>query len=142
MQYGISYTKQSPTAETVGDSGLDIKVYPNVLPFVNFAFTAQAVHVRFRIFVSYKECRKQQVISVPVHGCRACCSTNSDIPTLGMASKFSKFCLYLFLTCVFTGVARRFWRCARRHLHMSELTLVWSKVRNTGNYSVKTQLKY
>ena len=56
--------QKSPTAEAVGDSGLDIKVYPNVLPFVNSAFTAQAVHIRFRIFVSYKECRKQQVISV------------------------------------------------------------------------------
>ena len=54
--------QKSPTAETVGDSGLDIKVYPNVLPFVNSAFTAQAVHVRFRIFACHKECRKQQVI--------------------------------------------------------------------------------
>ena len=54
--------QKSPTAETVGDSGLDIKVYPNVFPFVNSAFTAQAVHVRFRILVSYKECGKQQVV--------------------------------------------------------------------------------
>ena len=54
--------QKSPTAETVGDSQLDIKVYPNVFPFVNSAFTAQAVHVRFRIFVSYNECGKQQVI--------------------------------------------------------------------------------
>ena len=54
--------QKTSTAEAVGDSQLDIKVYPNVFPFVNSAFTAQAVYVRFRIFVSYKECRKQQVI--------------------------------------------------------------------------------
>ena len=87
MQYGISYTKQSPTAETVGDSQLDIKVYPNVLPFVNSAFIAQAVQIRFRIFACHKECRKQQVISVTGHCCRAYCGVNLDIP-LGMASKF------------------------------------------------------
>ena len=34
MQYGISYTKQSPTAETVGDSGLDINLDGQVLPLV------------------------------------------------------------------------------------------------------------
>ena len=62
MQYGISYTKQSPTAETVGDSGLDIKVYPDVFPLMNSAFTAHAVHVRFCIFAGYEERREQQVI--------------------------------------------------------------------------------
>ena len=62
MQYGISYTKQSPTAETVGDSQLNIKVYPNALPFMNSAFIAHAVQIRFRIFACHKECRKQQVI--------------------------------------------------------------------------------
>ena len=62
MQYGISYTKQSPTAETVGDSQLDIKVYPNVLPFVNSAFIAHTVQIRFRIFAGYEKRREQQVI--------------------------------------------------------------------------------
>ena len=37
----------------VGDSQLDIKVYPNVLPFVNSAFTAQAVHVRFCVLTGH-----------------------------------------------------------------------------------------
>ena len=54
--------QKSPTAETVGDSQLDIKVYPNVFPFVNSAFIAHAVQIRFRIFACHKECRKQQVI--------------------------------------------------------------------------------
>ena len=54
--------QKSPTAVAVGDSQLNIKVYPNVLPFVNSAFIAHAVQIRFRIFVSYKECGKQQVI--------------------------------------------------------------------------------
>ena len=54
--------QKSPTAETVGESQLDIKVYPNVIPFVHYAFIAQAVQIRFRIFACHKECRKQQVI--------------------------------------------------------------------------------
>ena len=54
--------QKSPTAETVGDSGLDIKVHPNVFPFVNSAVIAHAVQIRFRIFACHKECRKQQVI--------------------------------------------------------------------------------
>lgn len=54
--------QKSPTAETVGDSQLDIKVYPNVIPLMNSAFGAIAVHIRFRIFASYKESRKQQVV--------------------------------------------------------------------------------
>ena len=53
---------KSPTAETVGDSRLDIKGYPNVFPFVNSAFIAHAVHVRFCIFAGYEERREQQVI--------------------------------------------------------------------------------
>ena len=56
--------KKSPTAVAVGDSQLDIKVYPNVLPFVNSAFIAQAVHVRFRIFACHKKRRKQQIMSL------------------------------------------------------------------------------
>ena len=54
--------QKSPTAETVGDSGLDIKVYPNVFPFVNSAFIAHAVQIRFCIFAGYEKRRKQQVI--------------------------------------------------------------------------------
>ena len=54
--------QKSPTAEAVGDSGLDIKVYPDVFPLMNSAFTAHAVQIRFRIFACHKECRKQQVI--------------------------------------------------------------------------------
>ena len=56
--------QKSPTAEAVGDSQLDIKVYPNVLPFVNSAFAAQAVHVRFRIFAGHSEGGKQQIVTV------------------------------------------------------------------------------
>ena len=54
------------TAEVVADNcyfGVDIKIYPNVLPFVNSAFTAQAVHIRFRIFACHKESGKQLVIT-------------------------------------------------------------------------------
>ena len=54
--------QKSPTAVAVGDSQLDIKVYPNVLPLVNSALTAHAVHVRFCIFAGYEERREQQVI--------------------------------------------------------------------------------
>ena len=54
--------QKSPTAEMVGDSQLDIKVYLNVRPFVDSAFTAHAVHVRFCIFAGYEERREQQVI--------------------------------------------------------------------------------
>ena len=54
--------QKSPTAEAVGDSGLDIKVYPNVFPLMNSALTAHAVHVRFCIFAGYEERREQQVI--------------------------------------------------------------------------------
>ena len=54
--------QESPTVKTVGDSQLDIKVYPNVLPLVNSAFIAHAVQIRFRIFACHKECGKQQVI--------------------------------------------------------------------------------
>jgi hypothetical protein len=41
--------QKSPTAETVGDSMLDIEIYPNVTPFVDSALAAQAVHERLRI---------------------------------------------------------------------------------------------
>ena len=51
--------QKSPTAEAVGDSQLNIKVYPNVLPFVNSAFTAHAVQIRFCIFAGYEERGKQ-----------------------------------------------------------------------------------
>ena len=54
--------QKSPTAEAVGDSQLDIKVYPNVFPLMNSAFTAHAVHVRFCIFAGYEERREQQAI--------------------------------------------------------------------------------
>ena len=47
--------QKSPTAEAVGDSGLNIKVYPNVLPFVNSAFNAHAVQKRFRILGGHSE---------------------------------------------------------------------------------------
>ena len=51
--------QKSPTAVAVGDSGLDIKVYPNVFPLMNSAFTAHAVQIRFRIFAGYEERGKQ-----------------------------------------------------------------------------------
>ena len=54
--------QKSPTASAVGDSQLDIKVYPDVFPLMNSAFTAHAVHVRFCIFAGYEERREQQVI--------------------------------------------------------------------------------
>ena len=54
-----------------------------------------------------------------------------------MASKIFQVCFYTTVHSAITGVARRFWRCARRHLLMFAMTLVWSKMRNTGNYSEK-----
>ena len=59
-----------------------------------------------------------------------------------MASKIFQVCFYTTVHYAITGVARRFWRCARRRLLMSAMTLVWSKVRNTANYSGKYQLMY
>ena len=59
-----------------------------------------------------------------------------------MASKIFQVCFNTTVHSAITGVARRFWRCARRHLLMFAMTLVWSKMRNTANYSGKTKLKY
>ena len=54
-----------------------------------------------------------------------------------MASKIFQVCFNTTVHSAFTGVARRFWRCARSRLLMFATTLVWSKMRNTGNYSAK-----
>ena len=54
-----------------------------------------------------------------------------------MASKIFQVCFNTTVHCFFTDVARRFWRCARSRLLMFATTLVWSKMRNTGNYSAK-----
>ena len=43
------------TAETVGDSQLNIKVYLKVRPLVDSALTAEAVHVCFCIFAGHNE---------------------------------------------------------------------------------------
>ena len=59
-----------------------------------------------------------------------------------MASKIFQVCFYTTVHFVIAGVARRFWRCARRHLLMFAMSLVWSKMRNTGNYSGKHILMY
>ena len=75
------------------------------------------------------------------HCCRAYCGVNLDIP-LGMVSKFFINSAFIYFSLVFLPVCTSFWRCARLQLLISELTLVWSKVRNTANYSGKTKLKY
>lgn len=51
--------QKSPTAETVGDSHLDIKSYPNVTPSVDSALLAESIHVRFCFFRGHKEGGKQ-----------------------------------------------------------------------------------
>ena len=55
--------QKSPTAETVGDSQLDIKVYPNVLPFVFAAFIAQAVQIRFWVLMKLDKISETPVFS-------------------------------------------------------------------------------
>ena len=44
-----------------------------------------------------------------------------------MASKIFQVCFYTTVHYAITGVARRFWRCARRYLLMFAMTLVWPK---------------
>ena len=61
--FGTTNAKIPLTLAGKRDSGLDIKVYPNVIPLVNSAFGTEAVQVRFRIFACHKECGKQQVIT-------------------------------------------------------------------------------
>ena len=61
---------------------------------------------------------------------------------IGMSSKIFQVCFYTTVHSAILGVARRFWRSARRHLLMFAMTLVWLKVRNTGNYSGKHLLMY
>jgi hypothetical protein len=54
-------------------------------------------------------------------------SVQTQIFTHRYGVKIFQVCFNTTVHCVFTGVARRFWRCARRHLLMFAMTLVWSK---------------
>ena len=56
--------KKSPTAvKQLGiDVRSDIQVYLNVSPFVDSAFTAQAVHVRFCVLAGHSQAGKLPVI--------------------------------------------------------------------------------
>ena len=71
--------QKSPTAETVGDSQLDIKVYPNIFPFMNSAFIADAIHVRFCIFEGYEKRGKQWIITVLLSYLIASCTVVKTI---------------------------------------------------------------
>ena len=93
MQYGISYTKQSPTAATVGDSQLNIKVYPNIFPLMKSALTAPAINIRFCIFAGYEERGKQQIITVLLPYLIAACGV---IRKRGKCSLCSDFIVFIY----------------------------------------------
>ena len=66
---------------------LDIEIYLDVLEFIHATAGREGVKILFRILSGHSE-GSELSVNVLVHAVRACCSTNSDIPTLGMASKF------------------------------------------------------
>ena len=82
---------------------LDIEVNLDVLELIHAAAGGEGVEVLFRILSGHSE-SSELVVNVPVHGSRACCSTNSDIPTLGMASKFSLNSAFTFFSLMFLPV--------------------------------------
>ena len=100
---GLSKRRRMPSAIPLLEAGELLCTTTSWMPGSQL-YISRLVSDPFLLSKNYSNYANFNLYYVPVHGCRACCSTNSDIPTLGMASKFFLNSAFIYFSLVFLPV--------------------------------------